>query len=123
MERYTLLGRIGEGAHGVVFKAKLIESGEVVALKKVSLRKLEDGLPNTAVREIKALKEIEEHENIVTLLDVFSHGPGALHRSCDRPFAVIVSVFMLAAPLSLFSRCATQGWCLCLSICCPISRR
>eukprot|EP00048_Salpingoeca_helianthica_P012192 m.175936 g.175936 ORF g.175936 m.175936 type:complete len:331 (-) comp15337_c6_seq1:38-1030(-) len=76
MERYTLLGRIGEGAHGVVFKAKLIESGEIVALKKVSLRKLEDGLPNTAVREIKALKEIEEHENIVTLLDVFSHGPG-----------------------------------------------
>ena len=26
------------------------QSGEVVALKKVSLRKLEDGIPNTALR-------------------------------------------------------------------------
>jgi cell cycle related kinase len=76
MEKYTFLGRIGEGAHGIVFKAKLIETGEVVALKKVLLRRVEDGLPNTALREIKALQEIEEHENIVTLRDAFPHGSG-----------------------------------------------
>ena len=35
MDQYTILGRIGEGAHGIVFKAKHIESGEIVALKKV----------------------------------------------------------------------------------------
>jgi len=35
MDKYTILLRIGEGAHGVVYKAKHIESGEVVALKKV----------------------------------------------------------------------------------------
>jgi hypothetical protein len=28
----------------------LLQSGEVVALKKVPLRKLEDGIPNTALR-------------------------------------------------------------------------
>eukprot|EP00794_Sanderia_malayensis_P012637 gene12634-13935_t len=75
MENYTILGRIGEGAHGVVFKAKNIQSGEVLALKKVPLRRLEDGIPNTALREIKALQEIE-HPNIVKLYEVFPHGTG-----------------------------------------------
>jgi len=48
MEKYVILGRIGEGAHGIVFKAKSIETGALVALKKVALRRLEDGIPNTA---------------------------------------------------------------------------
>lgn len=63
--QYTILGNIGEGAHGIVFKAKHIESGEIVALKKVPLRKLEDGIPNTALREIKALQEIEDNQNLI----------------------------------------------------------
>ncbi|XP_016522502.1 cyclin-dependent kinase 20 isoform X5 [Poecilia formosa] len=37
--------------------------GETVALKKVALRKLEDGIPNQAVREIKALQEIEDNQH------------------------------------------------------------
>ena len=37
-----------------------LKSGQVVALKKVALRKIEDGIPNTALREIKALREIED---------------------------------------------------------------
>lgn len=76
MEQYTILGRIGEGAHGIVFKAKHIESGEIVALKKVSLRKLEDGIPNSALREIKALREIEDNPHIVKLREMFPHGTG-----------------------------------------------
>ncbi|XP_064632586.1 cyclin-dependent kinase 20-like [Lineus longissimus] len=78
MEQYTILGRIGEGAHGIVFKAKHIESGGVVALKKVPLdqRKLEEGIPNTALREIKALQEIEDNPYVVKLREVFPHGTG-----------------------------------------------
>eukprot|EP01135_Chromosphaera_perkinsii_P004890 Nk52_evm10s303 gene=Nk52_evmTU10s303 len=75
MEKYMILGRIGEGAHGVVFKAKHIATGEIVALKKVPLRKLEDGIPNTALREIKALQAID-HQNVVKLFDVFPQGAG-----------------------------------------------
>eukprot|EP01137_Pigoraptor_chileana_P011306 Opistho-2@61952 len=75
MERYKILGRIGEGAHGVVFQAKHTETGEVVALKKVPLRRLEDGIPNTALREIKALQEID-HDNVVRLREVFPQGNG-----------------------------------------------
>lgn len=74
--QYTILGNIGEGAHDIVFEAKHIESGEVVALKKVPLRKLEDGIPNTALREIKALQEIEDNQNVVKLIDVFPYGTG-----------------------------------------------
>ncbi|XP_029574186.1 cyclin-dependent kinase 20 [Salmo trutta] len=76
MDQYSILGRIGEGAHGIVFKAKHIETGETVALKKVALRKLEDGIPNQALREIKALQEIEDNQYVVKLKDVFPHGTG-----------------------------------------------
>ncbi|XP_062955329.1 cyclin-dependent kinase 20 isoform X3 [Cynocephalus volans] len=62
MEQYRILGRIGEGAHGVVFKAKHAETGEIVALKKVALRRLEDGIPKQALREIKALREVEDSQ-------------------------------------------------------------
>ncbi|TNM86292.1 cyclin-dependent kinase 20 [Takifugu rubripes] len=76
MEQYSILGHIGEGAHGIVFKAKQIETGETVALKKVSLRRLEDGIPNQALREIRALQEIEDNEHVVKLKGVFPHGTG-----------------------------------------------
>uniref|UniRef100_A0A3Q2PEB0 Cyclin-dependent kinase 20 n=1 Tax=Fundulus heteroclitus TaxID=8078 RepID=A0A3Q2PEB0_FUNHE len=76
MEQYSILGRIGEGAHGIVFKAKHIETGETVALKKVALRKLEEGIPNQALREIKALQEIQDNQHVVKLKDFFPHGTG-----------------------------------------------
>uniref|UniRef100_A0A8C8Z4K2 Cyclin-dependent kinase 20 n=1 Tax=Prolemur simus TaxID=1328070 RepID=A0A8C8Z4K2_PROSS len=76
MDQYCILGRIGEGAHGVVFKAKHVETGEIVALKKVALRRLEDGIPNQALREIKALQEIEDSPYVVQLKAVFPHGAG-----------------------------------------------
>lgn len=76
MDQYCILGRIGEGAHGIVFKAKHVETGEIVALKKVALRRLEDGIPNQALREIKALQEIEDNQYVVQLKAVFPHGAG-----------------------------------------------
>ncbi|XP_057346196.1 cyclin-dependent kinase 20 isoform X3 [Manis pentadactyla] len=60
MDQYCILGRIGEGAHGIVFKAKHVETGEIVALKKVALRRLGDGISSQALREIKALQEMED---------------------------------------------------------------
>jgi len=76
MDHYNIIGRVGEGAHGIVFKAKHIQSGEIVALKRVSLKRIEDEIPNTVLREIKALQAIEENENVVKLLDVFAQGTG-----------------------------------------------
>lgn len=41
-----------------------VQTGEIVALKKVALRRLEDGIPNQALREIKALQEIEDNQYV-----------------------------------------------------------
>ena len=56
MDDYTVLGRIGEGAHGVVMKGRHKKSGSIVALKKVLIKRIEEGIPETALREIKALQ-------------------------------------------------------------------
>ena len=56
MEDYVVLGRIGEGAHGIVMKGRHKKPGSIVALKKVLIKRLEDGIPETALREIKALQ-------------------------------------------------------------------
>ena len=40
MEQYTILGRIGEGAHGIVFKAKYIE----VSRMRISLEEVVEKL-------------------------------------------------------------------------------
>ncbi|KAF5400323.1 Cell division protein kinase 20 [Paragonimus heterotremus] len=76
MDQYHILGRIGEGAHGIVMKAKHIETDELVALKKIPLRKLIDGIPNTALREIKALQFVGSCPYVVRLREVFPHGTG-----------------------------------------------
>lgn len=53
---YSVVGRIGEGAHGLVFKARHIPTGREVALKKILIKNLEDGIPINVMREIKALQ-------------------------------------------------------------------
>ncbi|CAH8455518.1 unnamed protein product [Dicrocoelium dendriticum] len=76
MENYVVFGRIGEGAHGVILKAKHTKSNELVALKKISLRNSADGIPTTALREIKALQFVESCPYVVRLREMFPHGFG-----------------------------------------------
>ncbi|KIM44221.1 hypothetical protein M413DRAFT_67974, partial [Hebeloma cylindrosporum] len=57
------------GTYGVVYKAKDINSGQVVALKKIRLEAEDEGVPSTAIREISLLKELKD-DNIVRLLDI-----------------------------------------------------
>lgn len=56
VNNYTVIGRIGEGAHGLVFKAKYNTTGREVALKKILIKNLDDGVPINVMREIKALQ-------------------------------------------------------------------
>lgn len=67
--KYQKLSKIGEGTYGVVYKAKDLQSNELVALKKIRLKPEEEGIPSTAIREISLLKELYQL-NIVNLLDV-----------------------------------------------------
>ena len=50
MECYSVVGRIGEGAHGIVLKAKHKVTGCIVALKKIPLKNTEDGIPCMTLR-------------------------------------------------------------------------
>lgn len=59
MENYSVTGRIGEGAHGQVLKGVLLKTGKEVALKRVILKKLDEGIPNSVIREIKTLQEVD----------------------------------------------------------------
>ncbi|NXJ87169.1 CDK20 kinase, partial [Trogon melanurus] len=54
------------------------KTGETVALKKVPLRRPEEGLPPQTLREIKALREIEEHPHVVRLRAAFAQGPAVV---------------------------------------------
>ena len=69
MQNFTRIEKIGEGAYGVVYKAKETSTGEMVALKRIRLDSEQDGVPSTAIREISLLKELQ-HTNIVKLLDI-----------------------------------------------------
>nr|AAC06329.1 Cdc2 cyclin-dependent kinase [Pneumocystis carinii] len=69
MEQYQRLEKIGEGTYGVVYKAKDLESGTIVALKKIRLEAEDEGVPSTAIREISLLKEMH-NDNVVRLLNI-----------------------------------------------------
>jgi cell cycle related kinase len=75
MEKYNILERLGEGAFGVVLKAKVIATGQTVALKKIRIRKSElEELPRNVLSELKSLQQLSECRNVVKLVDYFVHG-------------------------------------------------
>lgn len=59
MENFIVMGRIGEGAHGIVMQARHKVSGQMVALKKIPLKRLEDGINEATIREIRALQQMD----------------------------------------------------------------
>jgi len=69
MDHYAKIEKVGEGTYGVVYKARDIRTGEIVALKKIRLEAEDEGVPSTAIREISLLKELKD-DNIVRLLDI-----------------------------------------------------
>ena len=73
LEDYIKTEKIGEGTYGTVFKSKCKKTGATVALKKIKYHDEEGGLPNTSIREISVLREMD-HPNIVQLLDIIIQG-------------------------------------------------
>ena len=47
-----------------MYKCRDLQTGEMVALKKIRLEKEDDGVPSTAIREISLLKGLR-HPNVV----------------------------------------------------------
>ncbi|TMW69717.1 hypothetical protein Poli38472_001873 [Pythium oligandrum] len=82
MDKFQKVEKIGEGTYGVVYKAKDLVSGRVVALKKIRLEADDEGVPSTAMREISLLKELSSHPNVVHLYDVV-HQQNKLYLVCE----------------------------------------
>jgi len=70
MNKYDVLGVIGEGAYGVVLKCRHKETDEIVAVKKFKDREDDEGVQKTTLRELKMLKTLKQ-ENIVELKEAF----------------------------------------------------
>ncbi|XP_052794894.1 cyclin-dependent kinase-like 5 isoform X15 [Mya arenaria] len=70
MNKYEIVGVVGEGAYGVVLKCKHKESGELVAVKKFKDGEENDDVRRTTLRELKMLRSLKQ-ENIVELREAF----------------------------------------------------
>lgn len=68
-ELYERLVQVGEGTYGKVYKARNVETGGLVALKRIRMESEKDGFPVTAVREIKLLQGLR-HRNVVELVEM-----------------------------------------------------
>ncbi|KAJ1723377.1 mitogen activated protein kinase [Coemansia erecta] len=67
---YRIIRDIGQGAYGLVCEAEHIETGQHVAIKKVSRVGEKEVLAKRSLREIKLMRHFSGHENIISLLDI-----------------------------------------------------
>ncbi|XP_070398058.1 serine/threonine-protein kinase ICK [Nothobranchius furzeri] len=69
MNRYTTIRQLGDGTYGSVILGRSLESGELVAIKKMK-RKFYSWEECMNLREVKSLKKLI-HENVIKLKEVF----------------------------------------------------
>lgn len=69
MEKFKRTGLLGQGTYGKVYKARNVETGKVVALKKTILTKDDEGVPPTTLREVSILRSLDS-PYVVKLEDV-----------------------------------------------------
>lgn len=70
MNKYEVLGVVGEGAYGVVLRCRNKDTGEIVAIKKFKESEDDEIVRKTTLREVKILRMLK-HENIVELREAF----------------------------------------------------
>ncbi|GFN80370.1 cyclin-dependent kinase 12 [Plakobranchus ocellatus] len=90
---FNIIQIIGEGTYGQVYKARDINTGTLVALKKVRLENEKEGFPITAVREIKILRQLQ-HPNIVNLKEIVTDKQDALDFRKDKGSFYLVFEYM-----------------------------
>ena len=64
-----MIKKLGEGTFSEVFKAQDIKTGEFVAMKCIKKRYSNKETVDS-LREIRALKRLSSHKNIISLLEV-----------------------------------------------------
>ena len=70
MNKYEVIGVVGEGAYGVVLKCRNKETHEQVAIKKFKESEDDEVVRKTTLREVKILRMLKQ-QNIVNLKEAF----------------------------------------------------
>jgi len=70
MNKYEVLGVVGEGAYGVVLQCRNKDTNEIVAIKKFKESEDDEIVRKTTLREVKILRMLK-HGNIVELREAF----------------------------------------------------
>ncbi|KAG9099150.1 TFIIH complex serine/threonine-protein kinase subunit kin28 [Ceratobasidium sp. UAMH 11750] len=70
-KKWTKDMKIGEGTYAVVYKGRQVSTDRKVAIKKIKVAQMKEGLDQSAIREVRYLRELH-HPNVIELLDVFS---------------------------------------------------
>jgi serine/threonine protein kinase len=105
MDNYVVLRSLGAGSFGSVFLARHLPSGDLVALKKVRIKRPSDGLPRVLLREIQALEKLSaEHgsarsRHVLKLREYFAQGAAV----------VLVMELMVADLQMVIKSMATAG--------------
>ena len=99
MNKYEVVGVVGEGAYGVVLKCRDKNTGDVVAVKKFKESDEDAVVRKTTLREVKVLRSLK-HENIVSL-KVRRVTAERLRRAPREAFASSNIFLPLAAPRPL----------------------
>lgn len=69
INNFAYVGKIAEGAFGIVYKAKDKQTNEFVAIKRIKMDIEKDGFPITSIREVNILLYLR-HKNIVRVKEV-----------------------------------------------------
>ncbi|XP_044302872.1 cyclin-dependent kinase 12 isoform X3 [Varanus komodoensis] len=93
VDKFDIIGIIGEGTYGQVYKAKDKDTGELVALKKVRLDNEKEGFPITAIREIKILRQLI-HSSVVNMKEIVTDKQDALDFKKDKGAFYLVFEYM-----------------------------
>lgn len=71
LKNYQPTQEIGKGGYGVVYKGKNVETGDIVAIKKMVIAEGDEGVKNSAIREV-AISKAVNHPNCVRMLDAIA---------------------------------------------------
>ncbi|CAD8150411.1 unnamed protein product [Paramecium octaurelia] len=69
ISKYQLLGKVGSGVYGDVYKAINTSTGKIVAIKKIKKQSQDQGISQVALRETSILQTVQ-CENIVKLIEI-----------------------------------------------------